>query len=89
MKVFVTGATGFVGSAVCRALQNAGHEVVGLTSQQQKAKLLEDRKITPVVGDMRDPSVVGPPAEEADATIMCAQISFGGSRSHLNVTLRR
>ena len=77
MKVFVTGATGYVGSAVCRALKNQGHEVNGLTSKPEKADLLRSLDITPVVGDMRDGQVLIPQAEQADVTIMCAQLSFG------------
>lgn len=77
MKVFVTGATGFVGSAVCRALLKEGHEVHGLTSKLEKSELLQERGIIPLVGDMRDASVVSPKADECDITIMCAQLSFG------------
>ena len=77
MHVFVTGATGFVDSGVCGALLKEGHEVTGLTSKPEKAKMLEERGIKPVVGDMRDSSIVGKPAKEADVTITCAQLSFG------------
>lgn len=38
MKVLVTGATGFIGSALCNVLKGAGHTVVGLSRNPQRAQ---------------------------------------------------
>ena len=77
MKVFVSGATGFVGSGVCSALLKDGHDVTGLTSNPEKTGLLKERGIQPVVGDMRDAELMSTQAENADVSILCAQLSFG------------
>lgn len=54
MRVFVTGATGYIGSAVVSELVEHDHEVVGLTRNAGKASSLRDMGAEPVVGDLRD-----------------------------------
>ncbi len=54
MKVFVTGATGYIGGSVSERLVASGHQVVGLVRSKEKAPLLERRGIVPVLGTLDD-----------------------------------
>ena len=53
MKVFITGATGYIGFNVAMAYRRAGHAVWGLTRSAEKARILERHEIRPVVGSMQ------------------------------------
>jgi nucleoside-diphosphate-sugar epimerase len=55
MKVFITGATGYIGFNVAMAYRRAGHEVWGLTRSEEKARLLARHEIRPEVGSMQQP----------------------------------
>jgi nucleoside-diphosphate-sugar epimerase len=72
MKIFVTGATGFIGQAVAEGLARAGHDVLGLVRNAAKAPRLEAAEITPVIGDMAEPAGWTPAAQSAEAVIHCA-----------------
>lgn len=52
MKVFVTGATGFIGMSLCRALAAEGHDIVALIRNPEKAQSLPTEKIQFVRGDL-------------------------------------
>ena len=54
MKVFVTGATGYIGSSVSAALQKRGHQVLGLARSLESVQKLRQRGIEPHEGDLRD-----------------------------------
>lgn len=72
MKVFVTGATGLIGSSALRALVAAGHEVTGLTSRAAGRAAIEAMGAQAVVGDMRDASAYRDAVSGADGVLHAA-----------------
>ena len=56
MKVFLTGATGFLGSHVARALADQGADLRLLVRPTSNLKNLEGLKAETVTGDLRDPA---------------------------------
>jgi nucleoside-diphosphate-sugar epimerase len=53
-RVFVTGATGYLGNPIARRLLRAGNQVLGLTRSAQHGQRLSDAGIQPVFGDLAD-----------------------------------
>jgi nucleoside-diphosphate-sugar epimerase len=79
MLVFLTGATGYIGSAVAEALQKADHKVVGLARTPEKAKVLEARGIRAHLGDLLKPETVASGARMADGVIHTANTNDADS----------
>ncbi len=72
MRVFVTGATGYIGSAVAERLRREGHDVTGLARTDAAAARLSAAGIHPVRGDFSNPQVITATAGAADGVISTA-----------------
>jgi nucleoside-diphosphate-sugar epimerase len=69
MKVFVTGASGFVGSAVVNELIRTGHQVLGLARSEESAQAIRNAGAEVLMGDLEDLSSLKKGASESDGII--------------------
>jgi nucleoside-diphosphate-sugar epimerase len=72
MRVFLTGATGYIGTAVAERLLAAGHELTALARSESSLNKLQAAGISPLRGDFAEPTTVGRAATTADGVISLA-----------------
>lgn len=72
MKIFLTGATGYIGSAVAEKLKGRGYKVFGLARSDVAENKMVEARIEPVRGSLQDFEVLKQAASEADAVIHTA-----------------
>jgi nucleoside-diphosphate-sugar epimerase len=72
MKIFLTGATGYIGSAVVDAALRANHQITALVRTPQAADTLSSRGVTPVLGDLKTVKSYRTAADAHDAYIHAA-----------------
>ena len=72
MKIFMTGASGYIGGTVADSLIKAGHSVAGLARSESAAAKLRAHGLGAVRGDLGSHSIVRNAARGADAVINCA-----------------
>jgi nucleoside-diphosphate-sugar epimerase len=79
MRIFITGAAGFIGGSIATALVKQGHQVSGLVrTAEQEAQMLA-LGITPVTGTLDDSALLSGQARQADAVINAASSDHRGA----------
>lgn len=77
MKILVTGASGYIGSAVAQALHEAGHRVHGLSHDDVAEEFMRSNGWTPATGDLKDDGGLERLAADVEAVVHAGNI--GGS----------
>lgn len=72
MRVFITGGSGWIGSAVVEELLGAGHELVALARSGESASTLELKGVEVLRGDLDDPETLRRGALDAEAVVHLA-----------------
>jgi len=78
MNVFLTGATGYIGSVVAESVIAAGHSVTGLARSDAAAGKMSLKGITPVRGDLTSPAALAEGSKAADGVIHAGTTNDGG-----------
>jgi nucleoside-diphosphate-sugar epimerase len=72
MHIFLTGATGYVGSAVLEAVLRGGHELTALVREPAKAEYFERRGVRAIVGELANTAAYAAAAEQAEVIVHTA-----------------
>ncbi|OFW22001.1 MAG: hypothetical protein A3H97_02735 [Acidobacteria bacterium RIFCSPLOWO2_02_FULL_65_29] len=72
MRIFLTGSTGYIGSAVLDALVRGGHDVTALVRDNEKAARVTARGARPIVGNLAEPESYRAAADAQDGYILTA-----------------
>jgi nucleoside-diphosphate-sugar epimerase len=72
MRIFLTGGSGYIGSAVLDAFVRAGHHVDALVRNGEKAAVVQARGGYPILGDLSEPASYADPAGAADGVVHTA-----------------
>lgn len=89
MKIFLTGATGYIGGALAEKLIQSGHTVTGLVRSEEKIPLLQARGIDAIAGTLDSPDILARAAQAADAVIHTASADHPGAVVTLVTALER
>ncbi|MBC8745747.1 nucleoside-diphosphate-sugar epimerase [Paraburkholderia sp. WC7.3g] len=79
MKIFVTGASGFIGGSVAAHLARAGHQVRGLIRKPEHSAELQRLGIEPVLGTLENRALLSAEAQAADAVVNAASSDHEGA----------
>jgi nucleoside-diphosphate-sugar epimerase len=79
MRIFLTGANGFIGGAVASALITDGHKVRGLVRDKAKADAVAAHGVAAVVGSLDDAVLLRAEARAADAVVNAASSDHRGA----------
>ncbi|GAA0993853.1 NAD-dependent epimerase/dehydratase family protein [Subtercola frigoramans] len=79
MRFFITGAGGYIGGSVAAVLTASGHDVRGLTRTADKAMILSDRGIDPVIGSLDDIDLIRRESTDAQVVISAADADHRAS----------
>jgi len=79
MRIFITGANGFIGGAVASAMIANGHRVRGLVRNKIKADAVAAHGVEPVIGSLDDAVVLRTEAQAADAVVNAASSDHLGA----------
>ena len=84
MRVFVTGASGGIGSAVVPELSSAGHRVVGLARSDASAAVIAGLGAVPLRGDLRDADALRAGAAQSDGVV---HLAFGNDFGNIEANV--
>jgi nucleoside-diphosphate-sugar epimerase len=79
MKIFCTGASGYIGGSVAADLAKAGHQVTGLVRSNDKADAVRAFGIEPVMGTLDDAPILARAAQAADVVVNAASADHRGA----------